>query len=157
MGTDYQSELADSELEQPVNETAAKMSFELHSAAHLLRRNFDRRAKAHGLSRSRWQVLWHLAREQGQKQAELAERMDVAPISLARQLDKLQEEGLVERRQDPADRRCFRIFLTEASQPALEVLRGLAKETRSQALKDFSLAEVEQLQQLLNKLRGNLA
>ncbi|KUJ83582.1 MarR family transcriptional regulator [Microbulbifer flavimaris] len=156
MGTDNQPEPAASELEQPVNETAAKMSFELHSAAHLLRRNFDRRARAHGLSRSRWQVLWHLAREQGQKQAELAERLDVAPISLARQLDKLQEEGLVERRQDPADRRCFRIFLTETSKPALEVLRGLARETRSQALEGFSLVEVEQLQRLLGKLRENL-
>ncbi|WP_237066900.1 MarR family winged helix-turn-helix transcriptional regulator [Microbulbifer guangxiensis] len=150
MGTDKQPE-------QPVYESAAAMSFELHSAAHLLRRNFDRLAKAHGLSRSRWQVLWHLAREQGQKQAELAERMDVAPISLARQLDKLQEEGLVERRQDPADRRCFRIYLTEAAKPALEVLRGLAKETRARALEGFSLAEVEQLQGLLGRLRENLA
>lgn len=133
-----------------------KMSFELHSVARLLRRNFDRRAKAHGLSRSRWQVLWHLARKQGQKQAELAERMDVAPISLARQLDHLQAEGLVERRQDPEDRRCFRIYLTDATEPALEVLRGLAQQTRAQALAGFSQADVIQLQSLLERLRENL-
>jgi len=137
-------------------DTATKMSFELHSAARLLRRNFDRRAKTHGLSRSRWQVLWHLAREQGQKQAELAERMDVAPISLARQLDNLQQEGLVERRPDPGDRRCFRIYLTDAAEPALEVLRGLAQQTRAQALAGFSIAEVSQLQGLLERLRENL-
>ncbi|SEA08025.1 MarR family winged helix-turn-helix transcriptional regulator [Microbulbifer marinus] len=135
---------------------AAQMSFELHSAARLLRRNFDRRAKAHGLSRSRWQVLWHLAKEEGQKQAELAERMDVAPISLARQVDKLQEEGLVERRADPGDRRCFRIYLTPAAEPALETLRGLAQQTRIQALAGFSATEVYQLQGLLERLRENL-
>ncbi|SHF19266.1 DNA-binding transcriptional regulator, MarR family [Microbulbifer donghaiensis] len=139
-----------------LKDTAAQMSFELHSAARLLRRNFDRRAKAHGLSRSRWQVLWHLAKEEGQKQAELAERMDVAPISLARQVDKLQEEGLVERRADPGDRRCFRIYLTPAAEPALVALRGLAQQTRTQALAGFSAAEVHQLQGLLERLRENL-
>ena len=74
----------------------AKLSFELHTTARLLRRNFDRRAREHGLTRSRWQVLWLLAREEGLKQAELAERLDVAPISLGRQLDNLEQEGLVE-------------------------------------------------------------
>ncbi|WP_250464834.1 MarR family winged helix-turn-helix transcriptional regulator [Microbulbifer litoralis] len=139
-----------------VQDKESQMSFELHSCAHLLRRNFDRRAKAHGLSRSRWQVLWHLAKEEGQKQAELAERMDVAPISLARQIDKLQEEGLVERRQDPEDRRCFRIFLTAAAEPALEILRGLARQTRKQALVGFSGDEIKQLQELLERLKKNL-
>lgn len=140
-----------------IQDKEAQMSFELHSAAHLLRRNFDRRAKEHGLSRSRWQVLWHLAREEGQKQAELAERMDVAPISLARQIDKLQREGLVERRPDPEDRRCFRIYLTAEAEPALEILRGLAKQTRSQALAGFAADEITQLQALLVRLKKNLA
>ena len=137
-------------------DNSAQMSFELHGAARLLRRNFDRRARQHGLTRSRWQVLWHLAKEEGQKQAELAERMDVAPISLARQLDNLQQEGLVERRPDPGDRRCFRIFLTEAAEPALAVLHALARETRAQALAGFSELEVKQLQGLLGRLRANL-
>lgn len=137
-------------------DTATQMSFELYSAARLLRRNFDRRAKQHGLSRSRWQVLWHLAKEEGLKQAELAERMEVAPISLARQVDNLEQEGLVERRQDPEDRRCFRIYLTGAAQPALNVLHGLAGKTRAQALDGFSLDEVDQLRGLLGRLRENL-
>lgn len=137
-------------------DSAAQMSFELHGAARLLRRNFDRRAKEHGLSRSRWQVLWNLAQTEGLKQAELAERMDVAPISLTRQLDNLEQEGLVERRRDEHDRRCFRIYLTEAAGPALEVLRGLAQETRSEALQGLSSREVDQLQQLLGRVRENL-
>jgi MarR family transcriptional regulator for hemolysin len=137
-------------------DTSAQLSFELHSAARLLRRNFDRRAKEHGLSRSRWQILWILARDEGLKQAELAERMEIAPISLARQLDNLEQEGLVERCRDESDRRCFRIRLTDSAQPALHVLQGLAMETRREALAGLSEKEIEQLQQLLSRVRQNL-
>jgi DNA-binding MarR family transcriptional regulator len=141
-----------------INEDApARLSFELHGAARLLRRNFDRRAREHDLSRSRWQVLWLLAREEGLKQAELAERLDVAPISLGRQLDNLEQEGLVERRRDDQDRRCFRIYLTDAAQPALEVLVALAEETRAEALAGLSQAEVLQLHDLLSRIRMNLS
>lgn len=138
-------------------DTAARISFELHASARLWRRNFDRRAREHELSRSRWQVLWHLARTEGLKQAELAERMDIAPISLGRQLDNLEQEGLVERRRDALDRRCFRVYLTEAAQPALQTLRKLGEETRSEALAGLSPLEVEQLHDLLSRVRTNLS
>jgi DNA-binding MarR family transcriptional regulator len=138
-------------------DTAARLSFELHGAARLMRRNFDRRAREHDLSRSRWQVLWVLAQNEGQKQAELAERLDVAPISLGRQLDNLEQEGLVERRRDAGDRRCFRIYLTEAAQPALKVLKVLAEQTRAEALAGLSPAEIGQLHDLLSRIRQNLS
>jgi DNA-binding MarR family transcriptional regulator len=140
-----------------VRETASQMTMELHQAARLLRRTFDRYAREHGLSTSRWQVLYQLTREQGLKQSELAERMDVAPISLARQLDNLEQEGLVERRRDQGDRRCFRIYLHEAAEPVLDTLRNVANLTRSDALAGLSKTEVEQLSGLLARVRANLA
>ncbi len=138
-------------------DTAARLSFELHGAARLWRRNFDRRAREHDLSRARWQVLWLLSRNEGQKQAELAEHLDVAPISLGRQLDNLENEGLVERRRDAGDRRCFRIYLTETAQPALKLLKGLSEQARSEALAGLSAAEIEQLHNLLSRIRANLS
>ncbi|WP_236250463.1 MarR family winged helix-turn-helix transcriptional regulator [Microbulbifer sp. ALW1] len=138
-------------------DTAAQLGFELHTAARLLKRNFDRRAKSHGLTRSRWQVLWILNKDQGLKQAALAERMDVAPITLTRQIDLLESEGLVERRPDPQDRRCFRIFLTDAAAPVLETLQGLAGHTRAQALAGISADEQRQLMHLLSRVRENLS
>ncbi|MFD1217186.1 MULTISPECIES: MarR family winged helix-turn-helix transcriptional regulator [Microbulbifer] len=138
-------------------DTEAQLGFELHTAARLLKRNFDRRAKAHGMTRSRWQVLWMLNKEQGLKQAEIAERMDVAPITLARQIDQLEQEGLVERRPDPQDRRCFRVFLTPAAEPVLVILRGLAGEVRDEALAGISAEELEQLTNLLSRIRENLS
>lgn len=136
---------------------AAQLGFELHSAARLMKRNFDRRAKSHGLTSSRWQVLWILNKDQGMKQAELAERMDVAPISLTRQIDLLEAEGLVERRQDPQDRRCFRVFLTKAAEPVLKTLRSLAQDTRGQALAGISADEQRLLLNLLTRVRENLS
>ncbi len=136
--------------------TTAQFSFELHSVARLMKRNFDRRARTVGLTRSRWQVLWHLAREEGLKQATLAERMDLAPISLARQIDRLEAEKLVERRRDDSDRRCFRLYLTPDAEPALAQLRGLADLTRAEALAGFSPEEIQQLQNLLSRMRSNL-
>jgi MarR family transcriptional regulator for hemolysin len=135
---------------------AAGISFELHTVARLMRRKFDRRARAHGLSRSRWQALWHLVQKQGIKQAELAERLNVAPISLARQLDRLEQAGLVERRRDEQDRRCFRIYLTGAVDRALETLRPLAESTRAEALAGLSASEVKQLHHLLSRVHRNL-
>ena len=137
-------------------EIAALCSVELHTAARLMRRNFDRRARAHGMSRSRWQVMWHLGQKQGVKQSELAERMDVAPISLARQLDNLEQEGMIERRRDEQDRRCFRIYLTDAAGEALEAFRPLAEETRQEALAGLSEREIQHLYDLLSRVRQNL-
>lgn len=138
------------------SDIAAQLGFELHTTARLLKRNFDRRAKTHGLTRSRWQVLWILNRNEGMKQAALAERMDVAPITLTRQIDLLETEGLVERRPDPQDRRCFRIFLTAAAAPVLEILQGLAAETRGQALSGITADEQRQLMNLLSRVHQNL-
>ena len=138
-------------------DTAARISFELHGVARLWRRNFARRAKAHDLSRARWQVLWLLNREQGLKQTELAERLDVAPISLGRQLDNLEKEGLVERRRDAGDRRCFRIYLTDAAQPALQVLKTLSEQSRAEALSGLTQNEIAQLHDLLGRIMQNLS
>jgi DNA-binding MarR family transcriptional regulator len=83
--------------------------------------------------------------------------MDVAPISLARQLDKLEQEQLIERVRDDGDRRCFRIHLTPAAQPALATLRTLAEETRTEALAGLQAADIAQLGSLLARVRLNLS
>jgi len=135
----------------------SNLSFELYTAARLLRRHFDRLATAHGLSRARLQVLTVLSRDEGMKQSELAERLDIAPITLTRQLDRLQKEGLVERRGDPADRRCHRVYLTAAAAPALAQLSKLAQRTRSCAFEGLSTPQIEELQLLLGRVRENLS
>lgn len=139
-----------------MDRVSAEFGFNLYDAARLLRRDYDRRAKRQGISRSRWQILWYLSKQEGTHQAGLAEVLDVAPISLTRQLDRLQAEGLVERRTDASDRRCYRLFLTPAAKSVLEQMRALGQQTRKLALTDFSDTEIKQLTQLLVRVRTNL-
>lgn len=131
--------------------------FLLYDTARLLRRDFDRRARCVDLTRAKWSVLAHLSRHQGIRQAGLAEILDLSPITLTRHLDHLEQEGLVQRRVDPSDRRAYQLFLTPAAGPVLETLRGLAELARAQALAGLSAAEQEELMRLLHKVRGNLS
>jgi DNA-binding MarR family transcriptional regulator len=87
--------------------------------ARLIRTEADRRARAHGMTRAQWGILTKLDRHPGLLQKELAEVLEVEPITVARMIDRLEARDMVERRTDPMDRRCWRLHLTEASRPLL--------------------------------------
>ena len=87
--------------------------------ARLIRTEADRRARAHGMTRAQWTRMIRLEAHPGLLQKELAEILEVEPITVARLVDRLEARGMVERRPDPADRRCWRLHLTEAAQPLL--------------------------------------
>lgn len=131
--------------------------FLLYDAARLMRRDFDRRARRLGLSRAQWSVLAHLARNEGVKQAELADVLDVQPITLARQIDRLERSGLVRRCADPEDRRVRRLYLSDCARPILTELRALGGETRAEALRGLSLDQRRSLIESLARIRDNLA
>jgi DNA-binding MarR family transcriptional regulator len=130
--------------------------FLLHDTARLFRRDFERRSKSTGLTRSQWAVLAYIARNEGSSQAALADMLDIEPITLVRLLDKLEATGLVERRADPTDRRVRRLYLTEATGPLLEQAQQIGAETRAAAMAGLTEAERQQLTDLLMKVRGNL-
>ena len=89
------------------------LPFEIAETAHAMRRAFDRRAVSLGVTRAQWKVLFRLTRFPGLRQVELAEMLDVEPITLSRIVDRLEEASLVERVPDPADRRAWRLQVTE--------------------------------------------
>ena len=129
----------------------------ISDAARLLRRRFDARARSIGVSRAQWQVLIALSRSEGINQAALADRLEVETITGARMVDRLQEAGLVERRPDPADRRAWRLFLTDRARPLLTELQAVAAEVRGEMLAGLAPAEQAQLQALLLRVRANLS
>jgi len=92
-----------------------ELAFALNDVARMLRTYSDHRAREVRMTRAQWAVLSKLRRSEGLKQRELADMLDLAPITLARQIDKLTASGLVERREDAADRRANRLFLTPAA------------------------------------------
>ena len=138
-----------------------EFAFLLHDTARLLRTRADQRVRALGMTRAQWAVLSRLERSQGLKQAELAEALDLQPITLTRLIDRLCASGLVERRPDPLDRRAKRLFLTPAARPVMERLAQLGEAMMTDALQgigDESLAEMlGHLAQVMDNLRTGRA
>jgi MarR family transcriptional regulator for hemolysin len=128
----------------------------LVDVARLLRRNFNRRAQALGLTQPQWQALARLSQNQGMNQACLADLLEVQPITLTRLIDRLEAAGWVERRPDPADRRVQRLYLTIKAEPLLDDMRALAAETREEAMQGLSDRQRKQLIQFLQTIKGNL-
>lgn len=137
--------------------TAPNFGFLVADTARLLRRDFDRRARNTGLSRAQWSVLARLARHEGLKQAELADLLEMQPISLARHIDRLEARGCVERRADANDRRANRLFLTATAGPLMQQLQLLGQQTRAQAMNGIADEHQQLLCQVLDQIRDNLA
>jgi len=132
------------------------LGFLLHEVARLLRKRFEQRAKNLGLTRSQWQVVAYISKNEGIHQAGLAELLEVEPITLTRILDKLGERGMVARRQHPTDRRIWLLYLKEAALPLLEVMREIGDATRSEAFDGVTQEERDQLFNILSTMKTNL-
>jgi DNA-binding MarR family transcriptional regulator len=132
------------------------IGFLLGDAARLLRRSFDERARALGITRPQWRVLALLKRFDGSTQVTMADMLDVEPITMGRMVDRLQNAGLIERRADPTDRRAWRVHLTATGNDKVEELKPLAKDLFGDALAGLSLKQQSELETMLNIIRGNL-
>jgi MarR family transcriptional regulator for hemolysin len=133
-----------------------EFGFALHDVARMLRTYADQRAREFGTTRAQWSVLSRLQRCQGSSQIELAEQLDLAPITLARLIDKLTAAGLVERRDDAADRRIHRLYLTEKASPKLDKLGALGESIMQKALDGLDEGSVLALRQGLERIKANL-
>lgn len=134
-----------------------ELLFEINETARAVRRLFDQRASAIGVTRAQWRVLARLKREPKLRQVELAERLDMEPITLCRIVDRLEEGGLVERKADPSDRRAWLLELTAKADPVVEQLRGLARGIAQEAMDGIEQAELRKLQARLAAIRTNVA
>src|SRR5271170_7265448 len=135
---------------------ARELGFGLHDVARLLRTYSDQRARELGTTRAQWAVLSRLQRCEGVKQSELAEALDLAPITLGRLIDKLSGAGLVERRDDATDRRAHRLYLTEKAAPALVSLGALAEDVMGKALVGVDETTIHAMHDGLKIIKANL-
>jgi MarR family transcriptional regulator, transcriptional regulator for hemolysin len=133
-----------------------ELAFSINDVARLLRTYADQAAARYGMTRAKWAVLARLDRFEGLKQAELAEMLDLQPISLTRLLDGLAENGLIERRPDPEDRRAKRLYLTPDARPLLERLSELGEDLMETALAGLQPADVNGLLTHLATVKENL-
>src|SRR5437879_1583293 len=114
-----------------------RLSAQLGESSRLLRNYVDNRAQGRGTTRAQWIVLFRLRQQEGLSQVDLADVLELQPISLVRLLDRLVEHGLLERRPDPKDRRANRLFLTEGGRQLVDDLDSLRDAIASDVLRDI--------------------
>src|SRR5262249_16022946 len=109
---------------------------QLVESSRLLRNHIDHRAKSRGMTRAQWIVLFRLREQEGLSQVDLADVLELQPISLVRLLHPLVEHGLRERRHDPKDRRANRLFLTARGRQLVDDLDSLRDAIATDVLQD---------------------
>ena len=122
---------------------------EIGETAHALRKAFTRRAATLGVTGAQWKVLFKLSLKPGIRQVELADMLDIEPITLTRILDRLQEAGLIERSSDPADRRAWRLHVTAKAKPLVAKLRAIADEMTADAFAGIEPKDIQTTRRVL--------
>jgi len=131
------------------------LPFEIGETAHALRKAFDRRAVGLGVTRAQWKVLFRLDRRPGLRQIELADMLDIEPITLSRIVDRLEESELVERLADPSDRRAWRLHVTARARPLIAKLRAVADDMIAEAFAGIDPKDIEITRHVLSRAREN--
>ncbi len=132
------------------------LGFLLTDNLRLTRRIAARYFEQYNMTLAQARALLGVFRWQGIRQVDLADFMEIQPISLARLLDQLADSGLIERRPDPKDRRAFQLYLTPAAAPMVKLINDASREFQAKALAGFTEEQKEGLLSGLNKLRENL-
>jgi len=138
---------------QPVKR---EFAFTIMDVARLLKTYADQRARQFGISRAQWAVLIRIDRNEGLKQSELADMLDLQPITLTRLLDRLADNELIERRADPNDRRANRLYLKPAAKPLLDRLADLGADMMETVLDGLSTTSIERMLKELGLVKDNL-
>ena len=133
-----------------------QLAWEIAETASMLRNFYDRMIAPYGVTRAQWRVLAILKREESCKQVELAARLDIEPITLSRHIDRLEMMGLVERLKDPADRRVFRLSLTQKAAPLIATLTSVAADLAEQAFSKLDDRQVRDMRANLAAIRSDL-
>jgi MarR family transcriptional regulator, transcriptional regulator for hemolysin len=149
-------------MKMPPNTPPGKqLAFLIHDVARLLRRRLDQATQEIGLTSAQWRVLASVARCQSLdldplNQAELADMLDIEPITLSRQIDRLAKAELIERRADPSDRRAHRLHLTDKALPMVAAFRQTGAKIMGEALDGVDDDEVTAIIGALDRIQSNL-
>lgn len=135
----------------------ASIGFLMNDTARLFRKALDARATQTGVTGLQWRLLAWVSRNPGASQGFLADRLEVEPITVSRMVDRLVEAGHIERQADPADRRAWKIYLTDGATPIVSDLRAMADALVEQALAGLSPTERADLERLVLHVRENLS
>jgi MarR family transcriptional regulator, transcriptional regulator for hemolysin len=130
--------------------------FLLRNVSRLYAANFERHATGLRLTLAQCRVLCYLERNEGISQAKLADQSDTDPMTLVRILDRMEADGLIERRADPADRRTRSLFLRAPALPVLKEIWRVSDRARAECFARMPVSDREVLLSLLQQMQANL-
>ena len=137
--------------------TELGLGFLVSDVSRLLRERFNETARSLGLTLAQARSLLHLSRNEGISQVALARLLEIQPITLLRQLDRLEESGLIERRADPRDRRAQQLYLTHAGKGLLAEIAELSRDLAADAYAGMSEEELRTIIGGLSRIKDNLS
>lgn len=132
------------------------LGFLLADVTRQMRRAFQKRFADSFLTMAQARVLVYVARQEGLRQIDLADLLDVQPITLTRLIDQLVDGGVVERRSDPTDRRAHLLYLLPTAKAHLESIEQVTKTIREESLGGLTERQVTDLLAALQKMHDNL-
>lgn len=132
------------------------LGFVMTDLTRLMRKLFKKRFKDQALTMAQARALYYIARFQGIRQVELADMLEIKPISLVRLIDLLVDASLVERRQDPKDRRAYQLYPSPTAQPILDEILRVIQSIQKDALAGLSESEITTVATALQKMRDNM-
>lgn len=132
------------------------LGFILADVSRMMRRAFNKYIENSSLTLAQARALVYVSRHEGIRQSHLADMLEILPITLTRLIDQLVEEGLVERKPDPNDRRAHKIFITKQAPPILTSIQKAAASVQTDALVGLDEQQSTLLLSALQKMRDNL-
>ena len=131
--------------------------FLVADVSRLLRNAFQNRLGAGGLTFLQARALIYISRHEGVRQNQLAELIEIQPITLVNIIDQLEARRLVKRATDPRDRRAKQLFLTPTAQPVLDTIETVIDSIRIDAMIGLDYEEALQAVSALQRIRANLS
>ncbi|WP_231890338.1 MarR family winged helix-turn-helix transcriptional regulator [Methylomonas methanica] len=134
----------------------SKFGFLSYEISHIIRQRFNKAAEPLGFTHAQWRALVHLSENQNCRQIDLAEILEIKPITLVKQIDLLEESGMVVRNKDMDDRRAYRLSITDKALTVMEALWTIADAVEVEVLAALSAEERRLMTSLLGRVKTSL-
>ena len=149
---------ADTSVRRVAPKPYLKINFLVRDVARMYRTVFDEKVKELGITRAQWSALATLSRHEleGTIQSDLAREMEVGKVTIGGLIDRLEVNGIVERRTDVEDRRIRRVFITQKGYDVIEQMQNIGRELNSLVMKNIALDQIHLAEEVLHEMKVNL-
>ncbi len=132
------------------------LGFVVADLSRSMRKAFEQRLSESALTLAQARALIYIARNEGIRQVDLAELLEVQPITLVRLIDLLANAGLIERRADPTDRRAYQLYLKDAAAAHLHDVERVVASIRVDCMRGLDAQQSAAVLAALRTMRDNL-